>query len=123
MRSPDRTACVCLSEQILGHSLAIAVSERNDIMKKCMLLFCAILLASATSARAAAPELKTDEQKTLYALGLAMSQSLSSFKLTDTELDLIKAGLTDGVLTFSYAPVREEPRAEEPAPTATEAVD
>ena len=27
-----------------------------------------------------------------------MSQSLSSFKLTDAELDLVKAGLTDGVL-------------------------
>jgi FKBP-type peptidyl-prolyl cis-trans isomerase FkpA len=67
-------------------------------MKTCMLLFTAILLAAATSARATAPELKTDEQKTLYALGLAMSQSLSSFKLTDAELDLVKAGLTDGVL-------------------------
>jgi FKBP-type peptidyl-prolyl cis-trans isomerase FkpA/FKBP-type peptidyl-prolyl cis-trans isomerase FklB len=63
-----------------------------------MLLFAALLLAAATSARAAAPELKTDEQKTLYALGLAMSQSLSSFNLTDAELDLVKAGLTDGVL-------------------------
>jgi FKBP-type peptidyl-prolyl cis-trans isomerase FkpA/FKBP-type peptidyl-prolyl cis-trans isomerase FklB len=63
-----------------------------------MLLFAALLLAAATSARAAAPELKTDDQKTLYALGLAMSQSLSSFKLTDAELDLVKAGLTDGVL-------------------------
>jgi len=67
-------------------------------MNKCMLLFAALLLAAATSARAAAPELKTDEQKTLYALGLAMSQSLSSFNLTDAELDLVKAGLTDGVL-------------------------
>jgi FKBP-type peptidyl-prolyl cis-trans isomerase FkpA/FKBP-type peptidyl-prolyl cis-trans isomerase FklB len=63
-----------------------------------MLLFAALLLAAATSARAAAPELKTDDQKTLYALGLAMSQSLSSFKLTDAELDLVKAGLSDGVL-------------------------
>ena len=67
-------------------------------MNKCMLLLAALLLAAATSARAAAPELKTDEQKTLYALGLALSQSLSSFKLTDAELDLVKAGLTDGAL-------------------------
>jgi FKBP-type peptidyl-prolyl cis-trans isomerase FkpA len=67
-------------------------------MNKCMLLFAALLLAAATSARAAGPELKTDEQKTLYALGLAMSQSLSSLKLTNAELDLVKAGLTDGVL-------------------------
>jgi FKBP-type peptidyl-prolyl cis-trans isomerase FkpA len=67
-------------------------------MKTRILLFTTILLAAATSARATAPDLKTDEQKTLYALGLAMSQSLSSFKLTDAELDLVKAGLTDGVL-------------------------
>jgi FKBP-type peptidyl-prolyl cis-trans isomerase FkpA len=67
-------------------------------MNKCMALFAALVIATVTSARAAAPELKTDEQKTLYALGLAMSQSLSSFKLTDAELDLVKAGLTDGVL-------------------------
>jgi FKBP-type peptidyl-prolyl cis-trans isomerase FkpA/FKBP-type peptidyl-prolyl cis-trans isomerase FklB len=63
-----------------------------------MFLFSAFLLAAATSARAAAPELKTDEQKTLYALGLAMSGSLSPLKLTEAELDLVKAGLTDGVL-------------------------
>jgi FKBP-type peptidyl-prolyl cis-trans isomerase FkpA len=67
-------------------------------MYKPMLLFTAVLLAAATSARAAAPELKTDEQKTLYALGLVMSQNLSSLRLTDAELDLVKAGLTDGVL-------------------------
>jgi len=67
-------------------------------MNKWMLGFAALLLAAATSARAGAPELKTDDQKTLYALGLALSQSLSSFNLTDAELDLVKAGLTDGVL-------------------------
>ena len=68
-------------------------------MNKWMLGFAALLLAAATSARAGAPELKTDDQKTLYALGLAMSQSLSSFNLTDAELDLVKAGLTDGAFT------------------------
>ena len=67
-------------------------------MKKCMLLFTAFVLASAACTRTAGPELKTDEQKTLYALGLTLSQSLSSFKLTDAELDLVKAGLTDGAL-------------------------
>jgi FKBP-type peptidyl-prolyl cis-trans isomerase FkpA len=67
-------------------------------MKKCMLLFTAFLLVSAASAGAAGPDLNTDEQKTLYALGMALSQSLSSFKLTGAELDVVKAGLTDGVL-------------------------
>lgn len=47
---------------------------------------------------AAGPELKSDEQKTLYALGLAISQNLSAFNLSEAELDLVKAGLTDGTL-------------------------
>jgi FKBP-type peptidyl-prolyl cis-trans isomerase FkpA/FKBP-type peptidyl-prolyl cis-trans isomerase FklB len=40
----------------------------------------------------------TDEQKTLYALGLALSQSLQSFGLNEAELDMVKTGLTDGIL-------------------------
>jgi len=56
----------------------------------------ALVLVGASLAPAA--ELKTDEQKTLYALGLAMSQSLASFRLSAAELELVKAGLTDGVL-------------------------
>lgn len=67
-------------------------------MNKCMLLFAAILLAAGSAARAGSPELKTDEQKTMYAVGLALSQSLAALKLSDSELELVKAGLTDGVL-------------------------
>ena len=51
----------------------------------------------ATVASAAGPELKTDEQKTFYALGLAVSRSLGQFSLSDSELELVKAGITDGV--------------------------
>ena len=58
----------------------------------------AILWAAATPTWAAEPALTTDEQKTFYALGLAISQSLNSFTLTEAELDLVKAGLSDGVL-------------------------
>ncbi len=47
---------------------------------------------------AAAPEPTTDEQKTFYALGLMMSQSLSPFMLSESEMELVKAGLTDGAL-------------------------
>lgn len=46
----------------------------------------------------AASEPTNDDQKTLYALGLAISQSLGSFTLSESELDLVKSGLTDGVL-------------------------
>jgi FKBP-type peptidyl-prolyl cis-trans isomerase FkpA len=37
----------------------------------------------------------TDEEKTIYALGLGMSRSLRPFALSTTELDLIKRALTD----------------------------
>jgi FKBP-type peptidyl-prolyl cis-trans isomerase FkpA len=52
----------------------------------------------ATTAFAASPELTTDEQKTLYALGLALSQSLGNFALSEAELAVVKDGLTDGIL-------------------------
>jgi FKBP-type peptidyl-prolyl cis-trans isomerase FkpA/FKBP-type peptidyl-prolyl cis-trans isomerase FklB len=47
---------------------------------------------------ACAQKLDTDEQKTLYAIGQAMSQSLGTFALSKDELEIVKAGLTDGVL-------------------------
>jgi FKBP-type peptidyl-prolyl cis-trans isomerase FkpA len=47
---------------------------------------------------AAAQELKTDQDKALYAIGLSMSERLGPFALTAAELELIKAGLSDGVL-------------------------
>lgn len=57
-----------------------------------------LLLMTASVASAASSDLATDEQKTLYALGLAISQSLGIFSLSESELDLVKSGLTDGVL-------------------------
>jgi FKBP-type peptidyl-prolyl cis-trans isomerase len=38
---------------------------------------------------------RTEEQKTLYAVGLALSRQLSSFNLTPAELEIVKQGLTD----------------------------
>ena len=46
----------------------------------------------------AASDPANDEQKTLYALGLAISQSLATFSLSEGELEFVKAGMTDGVL-------------------------
>jgi len=56
-----------------------------------------VLCLGTPAAFAAAPEPTTEEQKTLYALGLAISQSLGTFNLSESELDLVKSGLTDGV--------------------------
>nr|WP_223921597.1 FKBP-type peptidyl-prolyl cis-trans isomerase [Geobacter sp. AOG2] len=50
-----------------------------------------------TSAACAGDIPKTEEQKTLYALGLMVSRSLSVFNLTPTELEVVKQGLTDAV--------------------------
>lgn len=48
------------------------------------------------SASAAAPALDTEEQKTIYAIGLSIAQSLESFSLTPADIELVKAGLVDG---------------------------
>lgn len=58
----------------------------------------ALVLVAGTTAGAAGPEPKTEDQKTLYALGLAISQNLGIFNLSEAELEMVKSGLTDGVL-------------------------
>lgn len=67
-------------------------------MSKAVLWSLAVVLAGTSAVAAAAQELKTDEQKTLYAIGLAVSRSLAPFNLSEAELELVKAGLADGVL-------------------------
>ena len=64
-------------------------------MKSILALLLA-LLASAGAAMAADP--KTEEEKTLYALGLAISQNLAQFALSEAELKMVEQGMTDGVL-------------------------
>jgi FKBP-type peptidyl-prolyl cis-trans isomerase FkpA/FKBP-type peptidyl-prolyl cis-trans isomerase FklB len=58
----------------------------------------ALVLLATLATPAAAQELKTDEQKTLYALGLILSQNLASFYLSAADFEAVKAGLSDGVL-------------------------
>jgi FKBP-type peptidyl-prolyl cis-trans isomerase FkpA/FKBP-type peptidyl-prolyl cis-trans isomerase FklB len=55
------------------------------------------VLVTVTAVAAAGPEPTTEEQKTLYALGIAVSQSLSTFNLSGAELELVKAGITEGL--------------------------
>jgi FKBP-type peptidyl-prolyl cis-trans isomerase FkpA/FKBP-type peptidyl-prolyl cis-trans isomerase FklB len=61
----------------------------------CLPVFVCLTLSTAS---AASPEPSNDEQKTLYALGLAISQSLATFSLSEGELEFVKAGMTDGTL-------------------------
>ncbi len=53
-------------------------------------------LLGSISLTSSAAEPQAEEQKTFYALGVALSRNLSSFNLTPAELELVKAGLTDG---------------------------
>src|SRR5258705_2817580 len=71
-------------------------------MRNAVVSALALLLTAASPLAAASPEVKTEEQKTLYALGLALSQSLSTFALSDKELELVKEGLSDGVLVREH---------------------
>jgi FKBP-type peptidyl-prolyl cis-trans isomerase FkpA/FKBP-type peptidyl-prolyl cis-trans isomerase FklB len=66
-------------------------------MLRTITLALAVLLVTG-GAYAADPALDTDEQKTIYALGIAISKNLGGFNLTPAELDIVKAGITDGVL-------------------------
>ena len=45
----------------------------------------------------AAVEPKTEDQKTFYALGLALARQLSVFNLSPAELELVKQGFTDAI--------------------------
>ena len=50
---------------------------------------------SASAPKAAAPVLDTDEEKTVYALGLQMYRSLAPFDLSPAELELLQRALAD----------------------------
>lgn len=54
------------------------------------------MIAFATPAFSAT-SLKTEEQKTLYGVGLVIARQLEVFNLTPRELKLVKKGITDGV--------------------------
>src|ERR1041385_6903683 len=45
----------------------------------------------------AAPKLDTDDEKTLYALGLLLGRNIKPFALKPEELAIVKAGMTDAV--------------------------
>src|SRR6185295_6040655 len=68
--------------------------EGMDRMRHIVMGVATLLLASQV---AVAAELQTDEEKTLYALGAAISRNLTSFSLTPEELKIVEQGLADGV--------------------------
>ena len=58
------------------------------------IIFAALITLLAIPAFAA-DEPKTEEQKTLYAIGVVMARQLSAFSLTPTEFEFVKQGLID----------------------------
>jgi FKBP-type peptidyl-prolyl cis-trans isomerase FkpA len=68
-------------------------------MRLIVTLALAAAFGLAAPARAAdAPKMETDEQKTLYALGVALSRGLAPFSLTEKDIPYVEAGLVDGAL-------------------------
>ena len=57
------------------------------------------VLVITPAARAAEVKLETEDQKTLYALGLALSRNLATFALTPAELETVEAGMSDGLFS------------------------
>jgi FKBP-type peptidyl-prolyl cis-trans isomerase FkpA/FKBP-type peptidyl-prolyl cis-trans isomerase FklB len=51
-----------------------------------------------TTAPAAGPDLATDDDKAFYAFGLNLSQQIGGLNLTEHDLEMLQAGLSDGVL-------------------------
>ena len=57
-----------------------------------------VLLMLIAPAPATGQEPKTEDEKALYAIGLALSDRLAPFGLSAAELEFVKAGLADGAL-------------------------
>ncbi|WP_309892066.1 FKBP-type peptidyl-prolyl cis-trans isomerase [Archangium sp.] len=56
---------------------------------------CTAVLLGLVGFQANAQEPKTEEEKTIYALGLSIGRSIKSYDLTQAELDILKKGLSD----------------------------
>jgi FKBP-type peptidyl-prolyl cis-trans isomerase FkpA len=69
---------------------------------------CLAVLLGIGMSGAHAADLANDEQKSLYAIGVAVSQSLSGLALSESELEIVKSGLSDGVL---QRPLKVDPKA------------
>ena len=78
-------------------------------MKTLAVSLSALLCMGFASARAA--DLANDEQKALYAIGVAVSQSLTDLSLSESELEIVKSGMSDGVLK---RPLKVDPKAYAP---------
>jgi FKBP-type peptidyl-prolyl cis-trans isomerase FkpA len=61
------------------------------------IIVAAALLALSVPAFAAAPEPKTEDDKTMYALGALVSRNFKDFKLNPDQVKQVQAGMTDSL--------------------------
>ncbi len=69
----------------------------RQLHRATFIALCVCTGALAPNMQGEARELTTEEAKTFYALGLALAESVSSFELSASELNLVSQGLADGV--------------------------
>jgi len=68
------------------------------ILSAALVTACQSKTAPPPASDAAPAKVMSEEDKTLYALGVLISQNLKGFQLTSSELESVKQGLTDGVM-------------------------
>ena len=64
-----------------------------------VIAFCIAVVASLGISAARAADPTTDDQKALYAVGVAIGQSLGGLALSDAELEVVKQGLSDSAMS------------------------
>jgi len=57
-----------------------------------------LVIPAACAKTQPAAKITTEDDKTLYSLGVLLSRNLEAFQLTQQEIDLVKQGLEDGAL-------------------------
>jgi FKBP-type peptidyl-prolyl cis-trans isomerase FkpA len=70
----------------------------NGLVKCFLVGLLALTVFGCSRFPSQATKIETEEQKTLYAIGIALSQQLAAFALTEEELQAVKAGIDDGVM-------------------------
>jgi len=66
-------------------------------MRRNLVILLGSCLTLVSLAEAARPTPTTEDDKTLYALGVIISRNIQPFALTEQELAMVEAGLADGV--------------------------
>lgn len=64
-------------------------------MRVWLLSICVVALMGAAAPAPAAPDLASEDDRIVYALGLAMARNLGSFQLTDQEFEILQGAMAD----------------------------